>query len=162
MKTGKVILIGGGVLGAAALAYYLYSRKASGQSLLPSASNNILPSAATPPDSTGVLTQDVKQTLFKDAGGNIFEFTSTPGKYGGYVVNVNGKYSTSQVAMGQEPDGTVIVADSEGSTFEFVNGGWKPGIKRDKSQASALMAKYGVTNINYSPLSGLGNVYLLS
>ncbi|MGL6121655.1 MAG: hypothetical protein ACRC1W_01200 [Shewanella sp.] len=154
----KVILVGVGVVGAGALAFYLYTKKkqvaTSSPALQPGSTSNrtITPAPA------------VKQTMWKDKDGNIFELTSTKGKWG-YVVKVNGGVprSSEHEALTLGPDGHMVGADNNGSVFVYKNGSWQFVIRDNKTQAAAYLKNLGVTKY-LDLLSGLNgmNAYILS
>lgn len=152
MKKG--VIIGVGVVGvAAAVAFYLYNKNKSAASSTVQSSGG---SQAQLPASSSTMPAPtaVKQTMWKDKDGNIFEMTSQKGTWG-YYIKVNGSTTKRQnmmEVMVLGPDGYVVGADNNGSLFVWKNGGWNQVIKDNKTSAADYLKKLGVT----SYLNGLG------
>jgi hypothetical protein len=171
-------VIGVGVVAAGGLAWYLYNKnkEASAASLQPQqyapTPSAVLPSGTTAPAPTytapvSTAVSQVKQRIWKDNGGNIFELTNDMQKWG-YVIKVNGAVHgkwNQMLDMALGPDGLVIGADNNGSVFQWKNNQWNYVIKDNKSQAKEYMAKLGV-NLALNGLRGLngfaGSAYLLT
>lgn len=155
----KEVIIGVGVLGvAAAVAFYLYNKNKSATSSLVQSSGG---SQAQLPASSSTIptpaTAAVKQTMWKDIDGNIFEMTSNKSTWG-YYIKVNGstpKKNNMMEVMVLGPDGYVVGADNNGSLFVWKNGGWNQLIKDNKTSAGDYLKKLGVSNY-LSGFAGLG------
>lgn len=156
-------LIVGGVAVLGGLAYFLYTKN---KTLLPSSTTggSVAPnSPSTPSPGYTVPVPTVKQTMWKDRDGNIFQITSDLQKWG-YVIKVNGavhKKWNQAMTMFLGPDGYVRSADNNGSTFIWKGGQWNYVIKDNKQQADAFLVEFGQPKL-FSGFSGLGNAFVLN
>lgn len=156
------VLIGVGVVAAAAgVAYFVYSKNKQQQALINS-SFAPTPSTNTPtPTQTLPTPEPVKQTMWKDKDGNIFQLTSDKGQWG-YYIKVNGsihKKWNMMETMFLRSDGHVVGADNNGSVFDWRNNQWNYIIKDNKTQADQYLKQHGQLPI--FSLNGLG-CYLMS
>lgn len=156
------VLIGVGVVAAAAgVAYFVYSKNKQQQALINS-SFAPTPSTNTPtPTQTLPTPEPVKQTMWKDKDGNIFQLTSDKGQWG-YYIKVNGavhKKWNMMETMFLRPDGHMVGADNNGSVYEWKNNQWNYLIKDNKTQADQYLKQYGQLPI--FSLNGLG-CYLMN
>lgn len=158
------VIIGVGVVAAAAgVAYFIYSKNKKEQALInssfaPTPTANI--TAATQTQSAPTPAP-VKQTMWKDKDGNVFQLTSDKGQWG-YYIKVNGsvhKKWNMMETMFLRSDGHVVGADNNGSVYEWKNNQWNYLIKDNKTQADQYLKQHGQLPI--FSLNGLG-CYLMS
>ncbi|HMG94367.1 MAG TPA: hypothetical protein VK589_30110 [Chryseolinea sp.] len=163
----KGLVIGIGVTAAvAALAYYLYNKNkttSSSAAMLPASPgySTSAPGQITMPAST--LPPAVKQTMWKDVDGNLFELTGDKQRWG-YVIKVNGSIqgkNNQMEVMTLGPDGHMVGADNNGSVFVYKNNGWQNVVRDNKTAAAEYLAKLGV-KYPTGAFNGLGSTYLLS
>jgi hypothetical protein len=160
----NTILLVGGVAILGGVGYLLYTRNKN-QSFLPASSSpgsSVAPTNQSTPSPNAALAPTVKQTMWKDKDGNVFQLTSEKAKWG-FVIKVNGaihgKWNQMET-MFLRPDGHVVGVDNNGSVFEWKNNQWNYVIKDNKSEAGAYLMKYGQPNV-YQSISGLG-CYIMS
>ncbi|MBL0744590.1 hypothetical protein [Chryseolinea lacunae] len=150
MGKAVVLVVGAGLAGG--IIWYLYKKNQT-PAVQNTATTPAGPAATAPGtpavNSSGVV--PVKQTLWKDPDGHIFEMTATENKYG-KLVKVDGKDSVYVSELKQGPDGYIsIIGIHSGLRMSFE----KPGPYRFKGdwQKGGLL----------SGLHGLGaGAYLLS
>jgi len=167
----NALLIGGGVIIIGGIAYYLYSKKkvASDAAVLVAQGSSIpgtTPPQLQPPSPTAATAPGSRQTMWKDAEGNIFEMTTDKQRWG-FVIKVNGsiqgKTNQAEVLV-LGPDGYMVNADNNGSVFVYKNNGWQNVIRDNKASTAAYLAKLGVKYPTgaFSGLGNLGNAYALN
>jgi hypothetical protein len=157
----KQLFIGMGVAAAAAVAYFMYTKNQQGKVNAAA----IAPGGATTTTSlpAAMPTPTVKQTMWKDKDGNVFQLTSDLQKWG-YVIKVNGsvhKKWNQMMAMFLGTDGYVRGVDNNGSAFIWKNNQWNYVIKDNKVQAGQFLNDNGQPNV-YNQLKGLGNAFYLN
>ncbi len=162
------VLIGVGVVAAAAgAAYFIYNKNKKEQALINS-SFAPTPTTSTTPATTPapVATPAAKQTMWKDKDGNIFQLTSDYGQWGFYI-KVNGaihKKWNMMETMFLGPDGYVYGADNNGSTYVWKNNQWNYVIKDNKTSSGQFLVDHGQPNVylGIKGFAGLGQTSRLN
>jgi hypothetical protein len=163
MKSTPIII--GGVVVLGGLAFYLYNKNKSQTAMLPTAASSsdggsVEPSSSsTPSPSYAAPVPTVKQTMWKDKDGNVFQLTSDKGQWG-YIIKVNGsvqKKWNMMETMFLGPDGYVRGVDNNGSAYIWKGGQWNYVIKDNKTQAGQFLVEFGQPNV-YLGLKGLGSL----
>ena len=166
----NTVLIVGGVAVLGGLAFFLYNRNKQQAALMQQATSSNGASVApggtsTPSPSYTAPVPTVKQTMWKDKDGNIFQLTSDKQKWG-YVIKVNGqvhKKWNQMETMFLGSDGHVRGVDNNGSAFIWKNNQWNYVIKDDKAKTGQFLIDNGQPNV-YASMNGvgLGNAFMLN
>lgn len=129
METKKIAVLVGAGIAAAGIGYYLYTKNKSGatQTTVDESGNQTVTAsvAASTPTSSGApsTTPLIKQTMWKDKDGNVFELTSQEDKYG-FVLKVNGGGQAKAVTVTLDPSGVINITNKAGEKWAFKNNGW--------------------------------------
>lgn len=163
---GKAIFIIGGVAVVGGVAYYFWKKKqdeaavaasyASGDSTQSVTPSGLPASPSSASVSSGNALAPVKQTMWKDAEGNVFELTTDDNKYG-YLLKTNGGGSARAVDVALQ-NGLIVIKNKTGEVWTFKNKNW--------SRLSGLGNPFALNGLrglgNPYALSGLGSAFALS